>query len=99
MPSRHISPQSFDDIFSELGDDPTPKAKPPKPPFSTKSLELRRLKFAPFLIFLGILPLSVGSLFLYLEANKGGFEFELNAPQTKHLPSSKNVKYLKENGN
>ncbi|WP_133062488.1 hypothetical protein [Polynucleobacter campilacus] len=48
MPSRHISPQSFDDILSELGDDPAipdphgirkttyPKGPPLQPPKPTK---------------------------------------------------------------
>lgn len=48
MPSRHISPQSFDTILSELGDDPaipdphgirkpgSPKRSPPEPPSQAK---------------------------------------------------------------
>ena len=104
MPSRHISPQSFDDILSELGDDPaipdphgirkpsspprsdpSSQAKLPKPPFLTKSLELKGLKFTPFVILGGILLLFVVGLFLYLEANKAGSELELNTPQNQIL--------------
>ncbi len=48
MPSRHISPQSFDDILSELGDDPAipdphgiRKSPAPKDGFSSKPKQVK----------------------------------------------------------
>jgi len=104
MPQRHISSQSFDDILSELGDDPaipdphgirktsspprmdpSPQTKTSKPPFSTKTFELKGLNFSPVWIFACTLLICGASLFFFFESNQSLAENEINTLQSQLL--------------
>lgn len=79
MPKRHISPQSFDDILTELGDDPaipdphgfrkpaTPDAQPKIALAPTPPVSINLKKFGPYVgLGVGVVALSI-AIFIGLE--------------------------------
>ena len=101
MPSRHISPQSFDEILSELGDDPaipdphgirkpaSPKT-PPKMELAAQIPNLGDLKKMALFVGLGIGLVGLG-LILF-----SSFEFMKSSPEPPLQANHKEIAQLQE---
>ena len=95
MPSRHIPPQAFDAILSELGNDPAipdphgirkSTAPPPSPIENIAAVTQPHLDFSrasPFLIFVGLILVLGAILFWALHAYEPRNEAPLTAIQTQ----------------
>lgn len=108
MPSRHISPQSFDEILSELGDDPaipdphgirkpnTPKA-PPKIELTSQIPKLEDLKRVALFTGLGIGLIGLGLIvFSNFESMKPSPEPSLQVSQMEIVALQKELASLRE---
>ncbi|ANI98707.1 hypothetical protein A8O14_00495 [Polynucleobacter wuianus] len=108
MPSRHISPQSFDEILSELGDDPaipdphgirkssSPKA-PPKSEPPSQTLPLADLKKIGLFIALGIGLIGLGlALFTAYDSMNSHQDLPLESNQKEIIELRKELASLHE---
>ena len=108
MPSRQISPQSFDEILSELGDDPaipdphgirkttSPKTQPNRE-IPTPSPTLADLKKVGLLIALGVgvIGLSI-ALFTFYDSMKSSQNLDLENAQKEIFVLKKELASLRE---
>ena len=107
MPARHISSQSFDEILSDLGDDPaipdphgirrTPsqKSTPPGPPSPIQIKDFAHAYAGPIIIF-GVLVAAAGAFFMAYQTLNNHSQGTLEESQKQITELKKEIALMRE---